>query len=229
MWAHIAPLGRAEAWLGPAERSGKQLRAHTPPVISMRAGRWSDRAGESGTPWCSSPLLSPPQAQNKMAFNLWDNPTSPHLTQPQQNNHPWCTFTLQNKWSVVAPLEKELTDNREFNVSLWALDVFEFDEYSSRVRGHLSFCTAKVYSLLFSSRNFQRPSQHRPSNIKIKMHMQDSTIGFTSSLYGFTTAFLPEKGRHWPLINGQDKGILGLENDEMANRLHQKNLKKLKY
>lgn len=57
--------------------------------------------------------------------------------------------------------------------------------------------------------------------------MQDSTIGFTSSLYGFNTAFLPEKGRHWPLINGQDKGILGLENDEMANRLHQK-IKKIK-
>lgn len=53
--------------------------------------------------------------------------------------------------------------------------------------------------------------------------MQDSTIGFTSSLYGFTTAFLPEKGRHWPLINGQDKGTLGLENDEMANQ----NIKKI--
>lgn len=211
MWAHIAPLGCAEVWLGTAERSGKQLRAHTPPVISMRAGRWSDRAGESGTPWCSSPLLSPPQAQNKMAFNLWDNPTSPHLTQPQQNNHPWCTFTLQNKLGVVAPLVKELTNNRVYCLSLgtsWLL------EYSSRVRGHLSFCTAKVYSLLFSSHNFQRPSQHRSSNIKIKMHMQDSTIGFTSSLYGFTIAFLPEKDRHWPLINGQDKGTLGLENDE---------------
>lgn len=73
---------------------------------------------------CSSPLLSPPQAQNKMAFNLWDNRTSPGLTQPQQNIHPWYTFTLQNKWSVIAPLVTELTANREFSVSLWALACF---------------------------------------------------------------------------------------------------------
>lgn len=128
MTVHTAPLGCAEAWLGIAWRSGRQLRAHTPPVLSKRAGRWSDRAVEPGTPWCSSPLLSLPQVQNKMAFNLWDNPTSPDLSQPRQNIHPWNTFTLQNKSSVIAPLI-ELTVNRESIVSLWTL----YDFWSTAV------------------------------------------------------------------------------------------------
>lgn len=124
MRVHAAPLGSGEAWLRIAERSGRQLRAHTPPVLSKRAGRRSDRAGDPGTPWCSSPLLSLPQAQNKMAFNLWDNPTSPDLSQPRQNIHPWYKFTLQNKSSVLAPLVIELTAKREFIVSLWPLNDF---------------------------------------------------------------------------------------------------------
>lgn len=47
-----------------------------------RGGR-SDRAEEVVTPWCSSPLLYPPLARNKMACNRQDNSISPDLTQPR--------------------------------------------------------------------------------------------------------------------------------------------------
>lgn len=63
------------------------LSAHTPPILGKRAGGGSDRAGELVTPWCSSPLLYPPLARNKMACNHWDNSTSQYLTQPREPHY----------------------------------------------------------------------------------------------------------------------------------------------
>lgn len=58
------------------------LNAHSPPILRKRAGGGATERGTKA-PWGSSPLLNPPLAPNKMAFNQWNNSTSPDVTQPR--------------------------------------------------------------------------------------------------------------------------------------------------
>lgn len=55
------------------------------------------------------PTLSPPGAQNKMACNSWDNPTSPDLTQPMQTS--LLNKRYIDKLGVTTPSSRNRNDN----------------------------------------------------------------------------------------------------------------------